>query len=231
MPAGIYPRKCRPVKERLWSKIDKNTCLGDVCGCQKGIGHCWPFMGARDQNGYGRIRVNGKTVGANHLVFELTYHPLPPKIGACHHCDNQPCCRPEHLFAGTQGDNMRDCSRKYRCSGHKLTPDEVEYAIKAHGHMSSRMIGQQLNVSHEAILHIWRKNNLPTIALDYHPKGEEHGRSKLTGNEVLIIRALRRIAPSSLISSIFGIHKDHVLRLWSGNLWQHVGAPIIEFEG
>jgi hypothetical protein len=32
----------------------------------------------------------------------------------CHHCDNPPCCRPDHLFLGTGSDNDKDAFNKGR---------------------------------------------------------------------------------------------------------------------
>ena len=38
--------------------------------------------------------------------------PIPPGLNACHHCDNRICVRPDHIFLGTQKDNMQDWTKK-----------------------------------------------------------------------------------------------------------------------
>jgi hypothetical protein len=35
-------------------------------------------------------------------------------MGACHSCDNPPCCNPTHLFEGSTLDNIRDAAAKGR---------------------------------------------------------------------------------------------------------------------
>jgi DNA-binding MarR family transcriptional regulator len=34
----------------------------------------------------------------------------------CHKCDNPNCVNPDHLFVGTQADNVHDCIKKNRRS-------------------------------------------------------------------------------------------------------------------
>lgn len=41
---------------------------------------------------------------------------IPKGMCVCHHCDNPPCCNSDHLFIGTQADNMGDCKKKGRNS-------------------------------------------------------------------------------------------------------------------
>lgn len=62
-----------------------------------------------------RYRARKKTtVQAHRFVYELTFGEIPDGLNVCHRCDNPPCVRPDHLFAGTQRDNMIDKWKKGR---------------------------------------------------------------------------------------------------------------------
>jgi hypothetical protein len=81
------------------------------------VGECWEFQGARQESGYGRLssRIDGRQRGFNaHRVVCEAFHGMPEGYFGCHKCDNPPCCRPSHLFPGTQKDNIRDCIGKGR---------------------------------------------------------------------------------------------------------------------
>lgn len=51
---------------------------------------------------------------ANRYSLEQVIGSLGEGIFACHHCDNPPCVRADHLFAGTVTDNVQDMIRKGR---------------------------------------------------------------------------------------------------------------------
>lgn len=72
----------------------------------------WPF--ARDNYGYGAVWCDGRVQRASRVALRLSGHPISSLLDACHHCDNPPCFRPIHLFAGTPSDNVLDCVRKGR---------------------------------------------------------------------------------------------------------------------
>ena len=77
---------------------------------------CWIWAGSKTNLGYGRIYdgSNGKRYVAHRLMWELTYGKIPDGMYICHTCDNKLCVNPDHLFLGTQKDNMEDCVNKGR---------------------------------------------------------------------------------------------------------------------
>jgi len=100
---------------------------------RKGDG-CWEWQGLRYWNNYGRVKWDGRGQNAHRVAYELTNGTLPNgKIHVCHHCDNPPCCRPDHLFSGTARENQLDSSRKGRNTrGRKQAPEVVERRIAPH---------------------------------------------------------------------------------------------------
>lgn len=75
---------------------------------------CWLWMGSLNNNGYGWFRVDGKTILAHRASWEFEHSDIPKGRNVLHQCDTPRCVRPDHLFLGTQSDNMLDCSRKGR---------------------------------------------------------------------------------------------------------------------
>lgn len=73
---------------------------------------CWMWTGARmrGEGSYGRFRNRL----AHRVAWELFKGPIPFGLYVLHRCDNPPCVNPEHLFLGTQQDNMDDAHQKGR---------------------------------------------------------------------------------------------------------------------
>lgn len=79
---------------------------------------CWEWQGAtRSQNGYGWVYVPGEGPEFAHRVaWSLSRGVAAPKkqsgFYVLHHCDNPLCCRPTHLYLGTQAENGDDRRHK-----------------------------------------------------------------------------------------------------------------------
>jgi hypothetical protein len=81
---------------------------------------CWEWRGCRNRlGGYGRLSIDGQRVLAHRVAWEMEQGPVPDGIRVLHRCDNPPCVRPDHLFLGTQADNIADMRAKGREAGRK----------------------------------------------------------------------------------------------------------------
>lgn len=163
--------------ERFWAKVDKN---GPIPPHRPELGPCWPWTGAKSKNGYGMVWANGRVITAHRAAFGLATGE-DPDGDTCHHCDFRPCCRPDHLFAGTRADNLADMATKGRASkgaahsavmrsrasrgehqhNAKLTSDQVREirALHAAGGVSYRALGRRFGLTHESIRDIVNRVN------------------------------------------------------------------------
>lgn len=76
---------------------------------------CVEWSGNKDSEGYGRIKINQINRAATHIALELSGTPRPSDdLNALHRCDNPACVNSEHLWWGTQAENIQDCWEKGR---------------------------------------------------------------------------------------------------------------------
>lgn len=128
---------------------------------------CFEWAGGCNENGYGilgRGRRGEGFIKAHRLAYELFYETkLETSICVCHRCDNPRCVNPDHLYLGTQQENLADMFRKKRNSlpphfkgsrnpRAKLDLAKVQkaFALRSQG-LSTYKIAQELGVSRVAI--------------------------------------------------------------------------------
>jgi hypothetical protein len=108
--------KPRPLRERFEALFVRDP------------NECWRWIGK--VRVYGMMTVNRVSVGAHRVSWELHRGPIPAGLRVLHRCDSPTCVNPEHLFLGTNADNMIDMILKGRGKKAKLTADDVR-AIRA----------------------------------------------------------------------------------------------------
>ena len=75
---------------------------------------CWNYTRYRDKKGRAKTQIGSKSINTARLAF-IVFKQTP--IGnhcVCHSCDNPACINPEHLWLGTQLDNIKDRDAKRR---------------------------------------------------------------------------------------------------------------------
>ena len=83
----------------------------------KVIGPCMVWNGHRNVHNYGQKRIKGRMWLLHRYAWQWANGPIPEGMCVCHACDNPPCVNPDHLWLGTQLENIRDRERKGR-NGH-----------------------------------------------------------------------------------------------------------------
>jgi hypothetical protein len=119
-----WNHEAREQLAHFWSHVDQS----------RGHDACWPWIGStfKDRDGYGQFFLCGKNYRAHRIAFMLVKGPLQDDDQSLHRCDNPPCCNPQHLFKGTNLDNIRDRDAK----GRQATGDHTPYERRARGERS-----------------------------------------------------------------------------------------------
>jgi hypothetical protein len=87
--------------KRFWDKVDKS-------------GECWIWKGTKFRTGYGMFRFEGKVGSSHRASWKLSHGDIMEGMCVLHTCDNKLCVNPQHLWLGSQQDNIDDMWRKGR---------------------------------------------------------------------------------------------------------------------
>lgn len=121
--------KYKPTKDYTQSKMEFIEIVTES--------GCWIFMGQIDLLGYGYVRIKRKRQAAHRYFYEYYNGAIPKGLLVLHKCDVRCCVNPNHLWLGTQSDNMYDMYRKGRRSNSgnknpnsKLHPNKFKEEFK-----------------------------------------------------------------------------------------------------
>lgn len=94
---------------------------------------CWLWDGDLSNGGYGRFWINGKRYRAHRYALQCHLgRPIPDGMNVCHRCDLPSCVNPEHLFIGTQSENMLDAVNKGRLRVPRFTGHAARALAQTH---------------------------------------------------------------------------------------------------
>jgi len=127
---------------------------------------CWEWQKALNPNGYGKAYFNGKLRQSHRISWILHRGKIPVGLFVLHHCDNPICVNPDHLFLGTQKDNMHDMIAKGRknggwhyrthcLKGHEYTLENTHVNDK--GHRYCRACGREFARKYRKIRSLTRE--------------------------------------------------------------------------
>jgi hypothetical protein len=105
MLIGMKPTKLRKNPEaHFWQFVQKADGDG-----------CWLWTRSMNNQGYGRTWwIDNKLWLVHRLAWTLTHGPIPKGLFVCHRCDIPLCVRPDHMFVGTNAENLADMRVKGR---------------------------------------------------------------------------------------------------------------------
>ena len=143
---------------------------------------CWNWNGSTTGKGrwrYGALNVSfdelniQRGIRSHRLSYMIFKGDIPKGMLVLHKCDNTLCCNPEHLFLGTQNDNMLDAQKKKRLPSHqgsknanaKITEaDVLEIRKLKKAKTSIPAIQKRFNLGRSTIWHIINRttwNHIP----------------------------------------------------------------------
>lgn len=108
-------QSCCRWQQRLRGQTMLNVFIENNCEKIPESG-CWIWMKSCTKQGYGDFRLNKKHY-TTHVASYEAFKGSRNGLHVLHTCDVRCCCNPNHLFLGTNADNIADSIAKGRRKG------------------------------------------------------------------------------------------------------------------
>lgn len=168
---------------------------------------CWEWTAGTTNDGYGRFYNGKKFIRAHRWAYEHFVGPIMEGMCVCHRCDNRKCVNPEHLWVGTNADNIADRVTKGR---------------SARGKKHSETICHQLQM-HPELIAKGDRNGSKTCP-ESRPRGECHYKAKLTSEIVVKARGEYASGQYSFqqLADKYGVTRCAISHAINGRTWKHI---------
>lgn len=131
---------------RFWAKVQKTDT-------------CWLWTAGKVTDGYGAFAITHSVQRKAHRIsWEMAHGPISTGLCVLHKCDNPPCVNPDHLFLGTNDENMADMVAKGRAPQGERNNHAVLTVADVHSirelflsGMPKRAIARKYNMTHNNI--------------------------------------------------------------------------------
>lgn len=124
---------------------------------------CWIWEGCINTSGYGWMSHRKRSMAAHRYSYAVHCGPIPNGMMVCHRCDNRLCVNPDHLFLGTNADNMADMATKCRGTAKLSISDVIEVRRQRETGATIYAIADRFNVSPSNISYIVRHKSRRSI--------------------------------------------------------------------
>jgi Homeodomain-like domain/NUMOD3 motif len=191
-------------RERLAPLLEYNAYLDEGNGC---------WLAKKNKlRGYGRFKFRGHRIRIHRLSFAVFNKDFDDTLLVLHRCDVKHCYNPEHLFLGTNDDNMADMVTKGR-----QAKGERHYMFGKPGPMLGRTGDKHPTFGKKVA-----GERHPMFG-KHHSAGEKNGMVKLREQQIfeILVRHQEGLSYHE-IAKDYGVNHKTIYKIVSGKRWKHL---------